>query len=526
MTGALAYLTVRSIRNSLVLRLRRLRQPRYLLVGLGLAIYLGSIISSRGRAPLRIPDNYEALARLVAALGFFAAMVASWILPASGSLRFTLAEVSILFPAPIGRRQLLQYKIVRLMLAAAGGSLFFTLFFGPLRPASAALFAFKITVVFIVIGLVEAGVALYRVNAKASSGASARLRLPILTSSVLLMALAAWVLAVFAFADSIRALMRVIPVIAVLFFACVAWILWSDAAFEEEAAINADKMREALVRFQKGQPRITPRRRGTPFRLAPTGPPELAIFWKNWLLFGRASRSWITTLWIVTVVFVGAFYGIERSSEDSPVHWKELTPILLLVLAGAVALMGPTMVRSDLRRDLAHLVVIKTWPVRGAAIVRGEVLAPAVALTLGALAAIVPAALFAPAFVLPTDVSLAGRLTFAAAATTTATALIVTHLVIQNAIVVTFPAWIRPRAVGAGAGVELMGQMMIVLYGGMFVLALAALAPAAAGALVMFLFGGVLLPAIVFASLLLVESFAATEIIGRVLERTDLQEVG
>lgn len=525
MTGALAYLTARSIRNSLLLRLRRLRQPRYLLVGLGLAIYLASIISSRWRGPLRIPDNYEALARLVAALGFFATMVASWILPASGSLRFTLAEVSILFPAPIGRRQLLQYKIVRLMLAAAGGSLFFTLFFGPLRPASAALFAFKITVVFIVIGLVEAGVALYRVNAKASSGASARLRLPILTSSVLLMALAAWVLSVFAFADSIRTLMRVIPVIALLFFACVAWILWSDAAFEEEAAINADRMREALVRFQKGQPRITPRRRGTPFRLAPTGPPEFAILWKNWLLFGRASRSWITTLWIVVVVFVGAFYGIERSSEDSPVHWKEMTPILLLVLAGAVALMGPTMVRSDLRRDLAHLVVIKTWPVRGAAIVRGEVLAPAIALTLGALAAIVPAALFAPPFVLPA-VSLAGRLAFGAAAITTAAALIVTQLVIQNAIVVTFPAWVRPRAVGAAAGVELMGQMMIVLYGGLFVLALAALAPAAAAALVMFFFGGVLLPAVVFASLLFVESFAATEIIGRVLERTDLQDVG
>jgi hypothetical protein len=42
----------------------------------------------------------------------------------------------------------------------------------------------------------------------------------------------------------------------------------------------------------------------------------------------------------------------------------------------------------------------------------------------------------------------------------------------------------------------------------------------------MLLVGGILLPAVVFASLLLVECFAATEIIGRILERTDLQDIG
>ena len=522
--GALAYLTVRSIRNSVVSRLNRLRQPRYLFIGLALVFWIGTMIFNRSRSPIRIPDEYEQLARIIAAIMFFGVMVLSWILSSSAALRFTLAEVNILFPAPIERQRLLQYKIARLLLGAAGSSLFFTLVFGPVRPVAAALFAFKTMVVVGVLGLVEAGVALYRINAKASSGASAKVRLPILAASVTLMAISAWVLAVFAFIDDVRSFLRVVPVIALLLFACIVWILASDVAFEEEAAINADKVRAAVQRLQRGQPRISARR-STPFALAPTGPAELAILWKNWLLFGRASRRWLIVIAFVLVCFVGGFYGAARASGDLSVKW-EAAPLLLLIIAGAVVLMGPIMVRSDLRRDLAHLVVMKTWPVSGAAIVRGEVLAPAIALTLAAVAAIVPAALLAPAALLPAQPSPSARFAFATAASLAATTMILAQLVIQNGIAAMFPAWIRLRTGGAGAGVEGMGQMLVVMYGGLFVLGLAALVPAGAAAVVMFLFGGMLLPAVVFASLLLVECFAATEIIGRILERTDLQDVG
>ena len=49
--------------------------------------------------------------------------------------------------------------------------------------------------------------------------------------------------------------------------------------------------------------------------------------------------------------------------------------------AAFAILFGPQMVTGDLRRDLAHMAVIKTWPVRGAALVRGEVAAPAAVLS-------------------------------------------------------------------------------------------------------------------------------------------------
>ena len=519
MPGALVYLTVRSIRNGVVTRLRRLRQPRYLIIAVGVLFYLATMISNRSRTGVfRVPDGYEDLARVVAAVVFFAIMAAAWILPASASLRFSLPEVTLLFPAPFERRTLLQYKIVHLLLGAAGSALFFMLFLGPTRPAAAALFAVKTAVILSVLGLIEAGVSLYRLNARQSIGARAKIRIPVLVASVVLMALAAWTLAIFAFVDTGASLLRVAPVIALLVFASIVWILGSDAAFEEEASINADKVRAAVGRLQKGQPRVTVRR-GTPYRLAPTGPVELAILWKNWLLFGRASRTWIAGVAAIIVMFVVGFAAAGRA-----VPLWEAVPFLLFFMAGAAVFMGPMMVRSDLRRDLAYLPVIKTWPVAGAAIVRGEVLAPTIALSLGALAGLVPGALFAPPMMLSSD-TVTARLSLVAAASMAAVSLILTQVLIQNAIAVIWPAWIRIRAGGAGAGVEGMGQMLIVMYGGLFVLLLAALVPASVAAIVMLFAGGILLPAVLFSLLMLVECFAATEIIGRILDRTDLQDL-
>ena len=507
-----------------MLRLRRLRQPRYLLVGFGLVIYVGSMVFNRSQMRLRIPDNYESAARIATGLLFFSAMAVSWVFGVAASLQFTLAEVNFLFTAPLARQTLLQYKIARLLVTAGGVALFFTLMLGPVQPLAAALFAFKTAVIMWVFGLFEAGTSLYRMNAKTSDGVRAQTRLSIVGATFALMVLAAWTLAVFAFADGAQ-ILRVLPVVLLLLTACVVWILGSDAAFEEEAAINAEKVQAALRRLQNGQrPATTGARsrratRGTLFRLAPTGPTETAILWKNWLLFGRVSPR---AIGVAIFVVVGIVVGASFAAGGLPA-WN-FAPFLFLVLAGAIAVMGPAMMRSDLRRDLVHLALLKTWPVTGAAIVRGEILAPAIALSIGTAVALFPAAMFVPAKLLGIDTGIAARSTFVLAALCCAVAVIVAQLVIQNAIAVTFPAWVRPK-VGAGAAVEGMGQGMVVLYGGILVLMLGALAPAAAAGVVMFLAGGILLPALVFSSLLLLESYAATEIVGRILDRTDLQDV-
>jgi len=59
----------------------------------------------------------------------------------------------------------------------------------------------------------------------------------------------------------------------------------------------------------------------------------------------------------------------------------------------------------------------------------------------------------------------------------------------------------------------------------LFAVALAAVVPAVAAIVVRVIAGGTLVPAAAFAVLLLIESYAATEILGRVLDRVDLRDV-
>ena len=63
MTAAFVYLTLCSIRNGVRLRLRRLRQARYLLIGLGLVLYFGSMLWNRPASGiLSISPAYRQLA--------------------------------------------------------------------------------------------------------------------------------------------------------------------------------------------------------------------------------------------------------------------------------------------------------------------------------------------------------------------------------------------------------------------------------------------------------------------------------
>ena len=60
-------------------------------------------------------------------------MALAWLWPSDGtaSLVFTRADVQFLFPAPITRRQLIRYKIVRMQLGALLSTAIITVFFRP-----------------------------------------------------------------------------------------------------------------------------------------------------------------------------------------------------------------------------------------------------------------------------------------------------------------------------------------------------------------------------------------------------------
>ena len=522
MTGALTYLAVRSIRNGFVLRLRRLRQPRYLFIALAVIAYFGMMIFNRTNAGgWKIPERYESTAMIAVAVVAFVVMALGWLLPGSGTLTFSLAEVNFLFPAPIGRRQLLGYRIVRLLIATCGGALFFTLIGGPTRPLAAVLFAAKTALIMSVIAVHEAGISLYRTNQKNMGGLSARRNIPVLVTVVLLMALSALALARFAFADGVVESSLLTTVVIGLLAANVVWVLRSDAAFEEEAAISAEKVGAAIAALQKGvKPARPTATRTAPFRLSPSGPPELAILWKNWLLFGRTPRMLNVTVGLSLLLVVGGYLAADVNGAG-----EKAVPFLFLVIALFAVVLGPAMAKWDLRQDLANLVVLKTWPVSGAAIIRGELLAPAVVLCSGATVSILLAGVLAPATLFTGATAVSGRLSLTVAAILVANTVIITQLVVQNGIAVSFPAWLRITPGTGMGGVEATGQMMVVMYGGLIAVAVAVLVPSAVAAALMFTLGGILLPALAFALVLLVECYAASEILGGILDRTDLQDV-
>src|SRR6185436_19352317 len=111
--------TLRSFRNRIVSRLKRLRNVRYLLsflVGMAYFWFTGFRHLFDGRSPLQRMGGFPSSAFFVdlAAVVVLFMMILAWALPKQlAGLAFSEAEIQFLFPAPITRRQLLLYKILR-----------------------------------------------------------------------------------------------------------------------------------------------------------------------------------------------------------------------------------------------------------------------------------------------------------------------------------------------------------------------------------------------------------------------------
>jgi hypothetical protein len=224
---------------------------------------------------------------------------------------------------------------------------------------------------------------------------------------------------------------------------------------------------------------------------------------------------------LIPIVVLAVVLGLNRKGGS-------FAPVVLM-LAVFATLIGPYMVRNDLRMDLPRLPVLKTWPISGRELLLGEMLAPVIMLsgTVWFLLA-VAFALWPSWRVGPGD--MLGRAAVAMAAALLAPVLIAGQILIQNAAVVLFPAWIVTGGARA-RGIEAMGQNMLMMAGTLLSLAIGVL-PAAAmagglGGLLYYVVGwpGVVPAAAVFAGILLLESALALTWLGRVLERTDPSQV-
>ena len=576
--GGLLYLRVTSLRNAVESRFKRLKQPRYLVGAVVGVAYFYLVVFRRftapppSRGPLAQPLPAEQLPNVVAAGAVVLTVLAAlyWVWPrARAALAFSEPEIAFLFPAPIGRKTLINFRNINAQLRILFTSLILALFSSRWNfvPGGAGIRIFGWWLIlatfdlhavgssFAITRLLDRGitslrrqlltVAIAALAVGLSLAAAWRgLRAPrpedladpaavahyldsLLTSGALswLLLPATWVIRPLLATDAREFFAALGP--ALLIYALhYAWVLSAEVSFEEASIAKAEKraarrsamQRDGTVRLGRTQRKA----RRAPFKLSAGGRPEVAFLWKNLL----ASASYLTprTALIVAALIAVGSNLLTRLDLDV---LRTTIGTIALVGAGYTLVFGPLLARQDLRLDLPNTDILKTYPLRGWQVVLGEVLAPVAIVTV-----ILWLLLLAAAFTLqpPPNAALTPGLRAAAAL---GVGLLVPfvcsiQVLVMNAAVVLFPAWL-PQGAGRGSGVDVLGQRIFFL-AGLFLATAGALLPAAIGGAAMFfatlwIVGAPIaaaLAAIAALAVLCVEIGLAVALVGRRFERFDL----
>jgi ABC-2 type transport system permease protein len=564
MKPALLWLVVRSTRNRMARRLARLREPRYALAMLVGLAYFWLIFLRPGR-PTPLTGTTPGSGTHLAYAFAIALLVASWWLAGGDkvALTFSPAEVTLLFPAPVTRRELVQLKLLQAQAFVLVSTVIWALLLGR-DTGSVWLRAAGLWVFFSTLYLHRLGASLVRATAAEHGVAGVRRQrwalavFGIAAAAVLwsvVRALPALQAAVprHALGDALGELLRTPPLSVVLFpfqlllapvFAATPrewvraigpalllmvahypWILRSDLAFEESAAEAAAKRAAALSNAPARGVRIRAPRRGVlrgRLALPPTGRPAVAIVWKNAIALART----IPMATVVGVMIMAVLVAVMTFAVMPP-GWSAASVIgtACLIFAGLLVIMGPLWVRNDLRFDLLRLEMLRSYPLSGRSIVRAEIAASVATLSAAQVVLLLVGYLLVPPGAYAGS-TLGDRTALLVAALVVLPVVNAAGLAIQNAATLLFPAWTRLGLVRAG-GIEAMGQSIVTTLGTLVVLlavlaipgvvggALAVLGVGAAG------FWGAVPGAVVGAAGVLVELWALTTWLGRVFERTE-----
>jgi ABC-2 type transport system permease protein len=509
------FVLTRSAKNRIVGRLRRLRNPRYLLSAIAGIAYFWLMFfrrSMRSGRPLAMPFAFAAND---VALGAFSILIlvmaiAAWALPSdSGGLEFSPAEIQFLFPAPVSRRQLLLYKIIRGQARLLISVVIFTILGlrqGAVIGLWAAMTVFNIYLIMARLGRARlrlAGFGLIKrivavsvlltgfcevLRRQAPIGALAHLAEggQIRTETVLDIARTtlhqpplSWLLFLprfFAMAIlPIDRMALATGVSALAVFAVALFLIASklNVSFEEASIVISQERddRKARRRGMRMGQSVAFRKIPPPFRLKPGGPPELAIIWKNAIAFLRTTSAWI--LIIVAVLVTQLWTAVFASYRNV----FTTIGVMTLIYAALFAVIGGMIVRNDFRLDLRQMEILKSLPISAERMVAAEILSP-----LAIIAVIETAMLFMAVVALrlsnPTG-QLASCSTpeFFVAAVLVVVPLCAIQLIIQNAAVLLLPAWSVPSK-DEVRGFVATGQRVLMLIGHLVCLTVA-LIPAA-----------------------------------------------
>ncbi len=577
MVGASSYIAWCTAKNRALVRLRRLREPRYLLGAVaGVAYFYFAVFARAGRPPGRpgrgrqadrgvdLGAAFQIAGTSMAGLIVLTLSLVPWLFPSrSKLLEFSQAEREFLFTAPVSRRELLIHRLIRSQVGSIIASALVGIFAAPIAGIARLRLAVGFWLLAITINIYGAAVSLTRARWRSPSAMIRRTAwLPV---GLLVTALLVVVTAVArqliaqppagqsdAFVQMARvistgvprvilwpfvALVRppfsgspaaFVPALAsalVVLAAVTAWMLLSDRTFDDVAGEGGDAQTETA-----GADVSAARAATGSLALSLTGRAELALFWKGATEALRAIniKSWrlLPPLAGVLIAVVGASFGVVGAKRmRGP---SAILTALGCIVAAVATVFGPQMLRLDLRNDFTHLDLLKSWPLRAADVIRGEMAWPAAAVSAIACGAIAAAAAFSGS-AMPT-VRLVDRWSVALAVMLAAPALIAAQYVVHNAATILFPAWVQ-LGKQRTRGIDAMGQRLIMLAAVLVSLVVFAVPGAIAAGVVWLIFHRiagtvVLVPmAALFAVIVLVEVLAMTELLGPAYERVDVTSV-
>lgn len=585
MSRAFAFLVWHSWVNRLRQQLARLRRPRYLLgavIGLAYVWFFMVRNGFRGAGPSSafagagngVPEEVGVLVEAGAALVLSALVYLTWLLPSRRAfLEMTEGEVAFLVPAPIHRRRLVQFRLFRSQFGLLFTALIMGLVFG--RGIGSAPAALRLPAWWLLMTVLE----LHRLTA-----AFGRTWLmdrgvgPWRRRRWLLLLLTAWVVAEVIWVRGEPGLGDALPrdpaawkvwLGRLVGSGPLGWALWPgrtmaqaflapdtigllagmgallavgvglyvvlmrlDVPFEEATLEFAQRRSDALAAVRTGNWHLANpkgKARRPAFRLRSVGAPWVALWWKNLIavkaVFG--SRLWK----ILLAVFLVQAVILVVSGPGKAL--AAVLGVLTGMLAPMLVLMGPHLLRTDLRQDLVIADVLKAYPLRGWQVVLGEVLAPWSVLTVvqWALVGLFALAMSVAGPELGEKAPLRAEGIWAVAASVALIlpAVNLVSLLLLNAAALLFPAWLRSGP-GAGPGIESMGQGILLMFAHLFSLALAMLLPAGLGLGAFFLaqVAGAGWPlalcgaAAVASGLLLAEAVPAFHVLGRRFDCLDV----
>jgi ABC-2 type transport system permease protein len=520
-THPFIYLLWHSFLNRTRMRLLRLKQPKYLFGALFVLVYLSAyifqVVFAARRASLNTASGMHGIIGGAGAVILLVLVLSAWIFPhRRAALIFSEAEIAFLFPAPIGRRALVHYKLLKSQFAILFTVLLLTLLTGRLFTASDAWM--RVCGWWIILStlnlhflgasfartmLLDRGISNWSRRAIVAATlcivvASAVLlagRTPLPSpvtdpadwklwrdylSTLFSTAPLSYVLAPFQFilgpylATSPAVFWKAFGWALLILVAHYLWVLRSNVAFEEASMDASRRMAEKIATARQGHAGAAPRKQARPpFRLAPCGFPVVAIFWKN-LISVRAMFRARTIAALAIPVIVVALVSRGSSARGGTM----LTTVFLVTLMLFVwsVLIGAQFVRCDFRQDLRSVDLLKIYPLPGWQIAIGELLAPLIILTGVQYVLLTLLAVLTWAGASPSgDIPLAW---FVAAGVMVpfCNALL---LLIPNAAVLLFPGWFQTRP-DAPHGIEVAGQRLLLVFGQMIALGIS-MVPAAIG---------------------------------------------